>query len=162
MTISQILIPNVRIYIWEIRWQMYPPLEWQFHKFWFLLWQLILVRPGVQMYPPNDDFWLVLIDSYCENSYLADQVADLPPKWWFLIGTDRILLWELISGRSSGRSTTPSMLISQILIPNVRTHIWQIRWQMYLPPLELQFHRFWFLMWEFISGRLGGRCTSPH
>ena len=27
-----------------------------------------------------DTYRFVLIDSYCENSYLADQVADLPPK----------------------------------------------------------------------------------
>ena len=32
--------------------------------------------------PQNGNFQFVLIDSYCENSYLADQVADLPPLQW--------------------------------------------------------------------------------
>ena len=42
-----------------------------------------------QIYPPpcptNGNFQLLLIDSYCENLYHADQVADLPPNrgiWW--------------------------------------------------------------------------------
>ena len=30
--------------------------------------------------PTIDNFQFVLIDSYCENSYLADQLADIPPE----------------------------------------------------------------------------------
>ena len=47
-----------------------------------LLWELISGRSGGR-YPPEMAIcnW-VLIDSYYKNSYLADQVADLPPQKW--------------------------------------------------------------------------------
>ena len=110
IAISQILIPNVRIHIWQIRWQMYlPPLEWQFHKFWFLLWHLIFDRPEVaDLTLQNSDFHLVLIDSYCENSYLADQVTDVPPPI--------------------------RVAVSQMLIPTVDSSYWSDQgWQIYSP-----------------------------
>ena len=107
---------------------------------------------GTYRLPYSENYMLqitVLIDSYCKNSYLADQVADLPPlKWQFVIGTyrfilwelicgrsgiDRFLLWELISGRSGGRSTPQN-------------------WQFSICSDR-------FLLWELISGRSGGRST---
>ena len=61
-----------------------PSLQWQFSicTVRFLLWELISGRSGGRSTPQNGNFQFVLIDSYCENSYLADQVADLPPLQW--------------------------------------------------------------------------------
>ena len=103
-----------------------PPLEWQFHRFWCLLWQLIFVRPSVVGYTPqNGNLELVLIDSYCENSYLADQVTDQPP---IRIG------------------------ISQTLISSLTANIGQTRCGRSTYPPEQWFHRFWFLLWQLIFG----------
>ena len=140
------------------------PIEWQFHRFWFLFWQLIFGRPGV---------------------------ADLPHvelqfhRFWFLF-------WQLIFGRPGVADLPPPnrMAISQILIPILTAHIWQTRcgrstpchkngnftdfdsysnsfifgWPGVAdlpPPIEWQFHRFWFLFWQLIFGR-SGVADLPH
>ena len=54
MAISQILIPILTAHIWQTRVADLPHVEQQFHRFWFLFWQLIFGRPGVaDLLPPN-------------------------------------------------------------------------------------------------------------
>ena len=188
MAISQILIPILTAHIWQTRcsWsnliplnsnftdfdsysdssyladqvrQIYPhAIEWQFHRYWFLFWQLIFGQPGVADLP------------HVEQQF---------HRFWFLF-------WQLIFGRSGVADLLPphSMAISQILIPIQTAHIWQTRcgrstptpvnsnftefdsysdssyladqvWQIYPHPIEWQFHRFWFLFWQLIYGRPG-------
>ena len=146
-------------------WQIYPhAIEWQFHRYWFLFWQLIFGRPGVADLP------------HVEQQF---------HRFWFLF-------WQLIFGRSGVADLLPphSMAISQILIPIQTAHIWQTRggrstptpvnsnftgfdsysdssyladqvWQIYPHPIELQFHRFWFLFWQLIYGRPGVADLPP-
>ena len=156
MAISQILIPILTAHIWQTRcgrsnptplnsnftdfdsysdssyladqvWQIYPhPIEWQFHRFWFLFWQLIFGRPGVADLPHVEQqfhrFWFL----FWQLIFGRPGVADLPPpiewqfhRFWFLF-------WQLIFGRP-GVADLPH-------------------------PIEWQFHRFWFLFWQLIFG----------
>ena len=95
------------------------------------------------------------IDSYCENWYLAD----LPRKCQMAVSCT-FLLWELIPGRSSDRSTiftvhlpitlhlqitlhctcrsTPQnrqfeIHTARVLLWGLRQTRWQIKWQIYPP-----------------------------
>ena len=117
----------------------------------FLLWELIFGRPGVGRSTPLHQ--MVIIDSYPESSYLADQVlADQPPT-----SNDnyRFLLCELILGRPSvGRSTLNQIAVSQI--PALTAHISFTLWELIFGrpsvgrsiPLKQWFHRF--LLWQLI------------
>ena len=164
MAISQILIPIQTAHIWQTRcgrstptpvnsnftgfdsysdssyladqvWQIYPhPIEWQFHRFWFLFWQFIYGRPGV---------------------------ADLPSCHRMAISQILIpILKAHISPTRGGRSTPCKTAISQILIPTLRVHIWQTRCGR-STPVEMQFHRFWFLLWQLIFGWPGVADLPP-
>ena len=130
MAISQIAALTAHIsfllwqlHIWQTRsWQIYPPHQWQFHR--FLL--------------------------YSESSYLADQVlADQPPIiWQFHRLLLRQLLFQSYSESSTfgrpglGRSTPSSMAI--LLIPAL---LWKLIFGRPSvgrsnPPHQWQFHRF--------------------
>ena len=96
MAISQILIPTLTSHIGQTRRQGVAdlhPLEWQFHRFWFLLKQLKLGRPGVADLPLQEQqfhrFWFLL----WQLIFGRPGVADLTPlKWQF----HRFLLWQFI------------------------------------------------------------------
>ena len=87
---------------------------------------------------------MVIIDSYSESLYLADQVlADLPPV---SNGNYSFLLWELIFGRPGVGRSTP---LHQMAIIDSYSESSYLADQMLadLPPFE-QFHRF--LLWQLI------------
>ena len=192
--ISQILIPILTAaYLTDQVWQIYPhPIEWQFHRFWFLFWQLIFGRPGVaDLTSPHVELAIsqILIPT-SDSSYLADQVWLIYPhpiewqfhRFWFLFWQLHIwvtrcgrstpveqqfhrfwfLLWQLIFGLPGVADLPPPhrMAISQILIPILTAHIWQTRCGR-STPVEQQFHRFWFLFCQLIFGRLGVADLPP-
>ena len=66
MNYKYLQIPYWRTHICQIRWQICTP-----HR--------IADSSEYESY-------VAVIDSYCENSYLADQVADLPPKLTIFMG----------------------------------------------------------------------------
>ena len=90
---------------------------------------------------------MVLIDSYCENSYLADQGADVPSPIRMAVSLMLIpTLTAHIEQTRCGRSTPPPTVISQIFIPTLTGHIWHTSsWQ--VDPL--------FILWELILGIAG-------
>ena len=113
------------------------PVEQQFHRFWFLLWQLIFGRPGVADLPhpiEHDNF--TDFDSYSYSSYLANQVWQIYPHPIELqFHRFWFLFWQLIFGRPGVADLAST-------------------------PLEWQFHRFWFLFWQCIFGHTRcGRST---
>ena len=127
----------MRTHIWQIRWQISPQ---------------------------NGNLQFVLINSYSENSYVADQVLN------------RFLLWELISGRSAGRSppkngnlqlvlidsySQNSYLADQVLIDSYSENSYLADQVADLPSQKWQFSASSdrILLWEHISGRSGGRAT---
>ena len=128
--ISQILIPILTAHIWPDQvWQIYPlPIEWQFHRFWFLFWQLHIwpTRCG-RSTPVGQQFHRFLF-LFCQLIFGRLGVADLPPPH--------------------------RMAISQILIPILIANIWLTRCGR-STHLEQQFHRFWFLFWQHIFGQPG-------
>ena len=138
MAISQVLIPILTAHIWQTRCgrSTPTPLEWQFHRFWFLFWHLIFGRSGV---------------------------ADLPSPHRMAISQILIpILTAHIWQTRCGRSNPCRTAISQILIPILTAHIWQTRCGR-STPVEQQFHRFWFLFWQLIFGRQGvADLTPPH
>ena len=135
--ISQILIPILTAHIWPTRcgrstpmkngnftdfdsysdsfifgWpgvaDLPPPIEWQFHRFWFLFWQLIFgqTRCGRSTPPNRMAISQILIPILRHFIFGWPGVADLPPPH--------------------------RMAISQILIPILTAHIWTDQvWQIY-------------------------------
>ena len=112
----------------------------------FLLSKLIFGRPHVGKSTPHQT---EMIDSYSENSYLADQVsADLPPlvngnftdscsDSSYFIPTLKTHIWQTTCWQ-----IYPTSNRDDRLIPTLRTHIWQTRcWQIY-PPLSNGNYRF--------------------
>ena len=119
----------------------------------FLLWELIFGWPNVGRSTPIKWLsnrlllWQPIFHSYCESSYLSDQVlAGLPPiKWQF----HRLLLWHLIFHSYSKSSYLAVQVFSDL--PPHQTSISQI------PALTTHIS---FLLWELILGRPGvGRST---
>ena len=116
---------------------------------------------------------MVIIDSYSESSYLADQVlADIPP---ISNGNCRFLLWELIFvWPNVGRSTSHQMAISQIaaLTAHISFLLWELIFvwpsvgrsspQMAISQIAALTAHISFLLWELIFGRPGvGRSNPP-
>ena len=112
----------------------------------FLLWELIFVWPNVGRSTPIKWLfnrlllWQPIFHSYCESSYLADQVlADIPPCWMLISQIPALtihipfLIWELIFGNPGVSRSTPHIKW-QLQIPTLRTHIWLTKcWQIYPP-----------------------------
>ena len=133
--ISQILIPILTAHIWPTRCGRSNPLpiEWKFHRFWFLFWQLIFGWPGVaDLTPPH---WMTISQilipiltvhiclTRCGRSNPVEQQFH---RFWFLFWQ----VWHIWLTRC-GRSTPCRTAISQILIPILTAHIladqvWQI------------------------------------
>ena len=124
-------------------------------------WQLILGRPDVADVPLENGHFTDF-DSYSDSSYLADQVWQIyqPIEWWFHRFWFR--LWQVILGRPGVADLYPlqKMAISQILIHTVTAHIWQTRCGR-CTPRKWQFHRFWFILWQLIFGRLAVADLPP-
>ena len=130
--ISQILIPILTAHIWPTRCdRSTPTIEWQFHRFWFLFWQLIFGRPGVADLPPPHRMAIsqILIPILTAHIWptRCGRSTPTPIEWqfhrfWFLF-------WQLIFGRPGVADLPPPnrMAISQILIPILTAHIWQTR-----------------------------------
>ena len=109
----------MRTHMWQISRQSYP-LKWQFDcHIWVLLSEFISGRSGARYtpplngnLPPDCQIWVLQSRIICHtgnyrlpftggNSYLPDQVADLPLHKWQFADSDLIDSYsELISGRS--------------------------------------------------------------
>ena len=122
MAMSQ--IPTLRTHIWQTKyWQIYPPIKWQFHR--FLLWEFIFGRSGLDISTPIPHS--VFMDSYSENSYLADQILVDPsplPVSQMTISQIPTLRGSYLADQVLG-DLPSQMAISQI--PTLGTHISQVR-----------------------------------
>ena len=161
-------IPTLRTHIWQTKcWQIYPPktpisqIPALTTHISFLLWELILGRPGVgRSNPPlNSNF----TDSYSDSSYFIPTLRahiwhtrcwQIYPtiKWQLYIPTLRAHIWK-----TKCWQIYPTIQW-QWYIPTLRAHIWQTRcWQIY-PPLNGNFtdccsdSSYSFLLWELIFG----------
>ena len=118
--ISQILNRILTLHIWLTRYGRSNPVEQQFHRFWFLFWQLILGRQGVADLPPT-------------NRMAISQI---------LIPILTAHIWPTRCGRSTPcRTVNFSDFDSYSESSYLSNQVWQI----YPHPIEWQFHRFWFL-----------------
>ena len=146
-------IPTLRVHIWQTKcWQIYPPLEWQFHR--FLLWQLIF-------------------HSYSESSYLADQLwTDLPPHQMVISQIAALtahiscLLWGLIFGRPGVGRSTPCIKWFHRLTAHDSFSLWELIFGRPSVGRSTPSHpsngNYRFLLWELIFGTpVVGRSTPP-
>ena len=154
--ISQIpaLTAHISFLLWELIFgrsgvgRSTPPTNGDYR---FLLWEHIFGRPGVGRSNPPFKWhfhrfllWQLILHSYSESSYLADQLlADLPPiEWQF----HRFLVWQLIFHSYSESS----------YLADLPSH-WMAIWQISGLTAHISF-----LLWELVFGRSGvGRSTPP-
>ena len=130
----------------------------------FLLWELIFGRPGVGRSTPLHQ--IAIIDSYSENSYLADHMlAGLPPHP--SNGDYRFLFWELIFGRPSFGRSTPYQLNGNFTDSCSDSSYFHFYSELILadqvladlpPPLNSNYR---FLLWELIFFRPGVLRERP-
>ena len=113
-------------------WQIYPHhIEWQFHRFWFLFWQLIFCRPGVGDLTPSHRMAISQI-----------LIPILTAHIW-----QTRCSWSNLIPLNSNFTDFDSYSDSSYLADQVR--------QIYPHAIEWQFHRYWFLFWQLIFGRSG-------
>ena len=140
-------IPTLRAHIWQTKcWQIYHPTQpsngnyrfllWELifgrstppwmaiaqiaaltAHILFLLWELIFGRPSVGRSTTPHIPQMAIIDSYSENSYLAD----LPLLEWQL---HRLLLWQLIFYSYSESSYLADQVLADLL--HYPFLIWQL------------------------------------